>query len=890
MAEANSPSLKEHSDLSLSPHTTPDSSINTGTTDHQNDLQVYGVCLKDLYSTHIFTKSLWPPTAYPTIFNLALIKSEKVVRGEIDNAFVRLTIRGNVDDILRRKVPIQVNEIFKHVDPGARRIALIEGASGIGKTALSVYFCQQWKNGKLFQEYEVAILVRLGDPLVQKAEKIEEILPFEDEPMRNGLAEKIREIDGEGVLWIMDGWNELPPDFSNDTIVYQLAWCNSLLRKSSVIVTTRPTVSDIPRGAASTRIEVVGFTPTNQRQYYTECFNGDTTAVDTFLQKLHENVAVEESCACYLPLNAAITVQLYRTGSGTLPTTVHSFYASAVQSCLSRFIQEQPGKSNAETTFDLLGGLPRVLQKPFHVLCQLAFSGVMNNKVTFTSSDLSALKAPDNVCDLGLLQAVPSIISESKPLYYRFTHKPMQQFLAAVHMSRMNASEQIALFDMFLTVLNHSKFSSVLQFYAGITKLSTTRSILKLVPRALRPVPGGILDIVRKFCRQEGSMAANLYKPLLISLIRCLYEAQDASLCKFVAVELEGGLSLGHTSLTPYNCLSIGYFLSAVCTTIDSKLFAVYLRNSCIDDYSCKCLVSGLNLCPISNKEKITQLTLYLDGANITENGFSQIADVLRSTTILCELYCQLRIGGLQLIDALATNTSLIKLDFSYTAIEISEENGPALTQMLQSNKTLRELRLRHNQCRPDSRALFIAEGLKENKVLTLLDLSNSGLKADGASALSSALTINSALETLYIGCNRLFDTGIAHIADALRVNNSLKELFLESSDITDEGVRSLSLALKDNKTLMKLNLRANTAITDSGLQVLRDSLKINTGLVRLNIPSHLVSSIAAMEEEINEERMRNVVPGIKVQCKYTVCDFYITVSVILYGKINTAY
>ena len=57
---------------------------------------------------------------------------------------------------------------------------LLEGAPGCGKSTLSVFIAQQWGEGKLFEEYQLVILIRLRDPAVQKAKRIAKMLSSPD--------------------------------------------------------------------------------------------------------------------------------------------------------------------------------------------------------------------------------------------------------------------------------------------------------------------------------------------------------------------------------------------------------------------------------------------------------------------------------------------------------------------------------------------------------------------------------------------------------------------------------------------------------------------------------------------------------------------------------------
>ena len=56
----------------------------------------------------------------------------------------------------------------------------------------------------------------------------------------------------------------------------------------------------------------------------------------------------------------------------------------------------------------------------------------------------------------------------------------------------------------------------------------------------------------------------------VISRIRCLHEAQDVHLCLSVAEVLDWELCLAHHT-SPTDCLSVGYFSSCVCSSVNSQ-------------------------------------------------------------------------------------------------------------------------------------------------------------------------------------------------------------------------------------------------------------------------------------------------------------------------------
>ena len=317
----------------------------------KHDLDWYGSYLKKQYVEVLFTQQVsankWLPSPTQKIFNLAIIKKEMIQRGRVDDEFINKTIRGQVDDILLEKSPIELKDIFKNIE-GERKVILIDGAPGSGKSTLTVHICQQWGRGELFNEFTVVILVQLRDPRVQSAQSIAGLLPTKDCTMTEQAAREIKANEGSGVLWILDGFDELPSHLQKDSIISTLIRPNlyqeNPLSKCTVIVTSRPISSGDLCAVVSSRIEVLGFTAEEQRLFFTECLNNDAKAVGTLMERLSSNPAMEGSC--YLPLNASIVAHLY-LANGSLPSTIYGIFSSLVQHCLSLSSRTTGSISNA---------------------------------------------------------------------------------------------------------------------------------------------------------------------------------------------------------------------------------------------------------------------------------------------------------------------------------------------------------------------------------------------------------------------------------------------------------------------------------------------------------------------------------------------------------------
>lgn len=768
-----------------------------------------------------------------------MIKKDKVQRGKIDDEFVRMYTNGKImNDILQNKVLVQLESIFTGLE-NTRKVVLIEGAPGSGKSTLSINICQKWEEGKLFNEYSAVILIRLHDPLVHKATNVKNLLPYtgdlHDNTTCNEVAIEIEATFGKNVLWILDGYDELPTDIPDYSIIKQLLQSDSPLFESSVIVTSRPIGSVKLHQLVSSRFEIIGFTQSERREYFKECLKEETkpeSALKILLEQIEENPIVEASC--YLPLYAAIIVHLYLVGGESLPTTVHGIFTRIVRCILARYYQRNFSSANLES-LDLLGKLPEEIHEPFHMLCKLAYKGLMENRITFTSEDFEVIGSSHELDKLGLLQAHSTFDYERTITYFCFLHYSIQELLAAIHLCHMSPSKQISIFKC---SFSQPTLSTLFQFYAGITKLTIRRSVVGRMPPILRFGPGDLLDVVKKIIKKENDKFTES-KPLLVSLIHCLYEAQDVLLCKFVAETLSEKLDLSHSILTPANCLSIGYFLSCVCTSI-SKLFFANLTSCSIDDQCCKFLIRGLckRLTPDNRVYSIIEMDLAYN--NITDDGTELIANVLCNLGVFCKLslgshmpdtrYNCINIQGLNsLSNSLLNNSSLTELNLSGCMVKITEDNGEVLRNMLYSNKTLKVLTLSYNHNIISNHGIeFIMKGLKYNTGLQVLNMSNCCITSTAIKYLSQALQTNKTLIVLNISYNKLCREDMSCLHCLLTTNNSLHELNLSNCDMSDVEIESLSEALGENRALKKLDIRGNTLITNHGMSQLIDALRKN--------------------------------------------------------------
>ena len=330
--------------------------------------------------------------------------------------------------------------------------------------------------------------------------------------------------------------------------------------------------------------------------------------------------------------------------------------------------------------------------------------------MVFTKEDYVCQNLPHNLPGLGVLQIVDSFVKTGGKTAYRyFINLSLQELLAAYHISQLEEDEQVKVFESFF---DEPRFSAVLQFYAAFTRLTNQ----------------GVRNIItaRDFNYTDSS------KLRLLSFVRCFFEAQihdDTSLYQKIIPRLNGGINFHNITMTPLDCMSIGYFMAMVVRA--GGEVSVRLSRCGIDDYSLGLLagefsrhaevrpagvmqacVTVLNIngnykiteigiirvlqaniskglhacnCGLSNLEaeslaralavNSTLEELSICGHDMDKDGFAHIASALQTNTTLKTLICDIPYLGVEsLARALADNISLTILDISFYLRTGSEE------------------------------------------------------------------------------------------------------------------------------------------------------------------------------------------------------------------------
>ena len=226
-----------------------------------------------------------------------------------------------------------------------------------------------------------------------------------------------------------------------------------------------------------------------------------------------------------------------------------------------------------------------------------------------------------------------------------------------------------------------------------------------------------------------------------------------------------------------------------------------------------------------------TATVLYLHRRGIGNTEVKALCDFLKCNTKFTRLNLsdnEINDEGVQILcEVLKYNTSLTVLDLSRN--DITDEGAIALGDTLKFNNTLIELNL-GGTCISDKGIKVLMDALKYNSTHKNSTPSRA-LQPVLYSGADSKLAILSLNENLF----NSGDERAKVLGRALKDNNILTELNLEYNIIGNEGAKLLGKALKYNTKLTGLNLSHNR-IGNEGAKSLGKALQCNTSLTELNL------------------------------------------------------
>ena len=296
----------------------------------------YGDYLEGVYSrSSVSSDGKFPPTPSKTYVNLAVVKRADQIHD------LHEVIRGRVDKLLKGKQKIELTDILKPQDNGSPvSLVFVEGPAGIGKSTLVWELCRKWDR----KQYDLAVLLRLRERGVQLIERVADLFPHVNQDLQLHVTKEIVDREGKGVLVVLDGYDELPISLRHQGLLIKLLK-GEVLPKCSVLVTSRPSATrDLFRACRphiQRHVEILGFTQESVKDYAYSVFSSEPELLRDFLVYISASQNPALNSLMYIPLNAAIIVELYKNSrreGSPIPKTMTQVYTQLCLTLLQRYL------------------------------------------------------------------------------------------------------------------------------------------------------------------------------------------------------------------------------------------------------------------------------------------------------------------------------------------------------------------------------------------------------------------------------------------------------------------------------------------------------------------------------------------------------------------------
>ena len=369
---------------------------------------------------------------------------------------------GNIKQILDENKCYSIKNLFQcetsiPVEEDTKNTCvLIDGAPGVGKTTMVHKACKDWARGELWTEYKLVVYVPLKDGTFATATEMWQLFENDSKRLSKQVAEEIAEQHGESVMFIMDGWDELTE--LKDTSVIKKILHRRLLRKSSLLVTSRPHASfELIRywnQKYYQRYEAIGFTQDQITAAITKYFKNDEEKGKDLLQQMQDKSGVMN--LCYIPLNLAIVLHVYKQ-ENTLPETLTQLYNIFMRNLLTHQLDLSHLSS--------LTLLPQDALIVYDSLCKVAYEELLKGSLTFSEELLQNVNSGLKPSTLGLLTAFKCHTFSGIMTKYQFTHLTVQEYLAAEYLAKQSEMMKTG---FIVEHINDEKYLIMLQFLFGI--------------------------------------------------------------------------------------------------------------------------------------------------------------------------------------------------------------------------------------------------------------------------------------------------------------------------------------------------------------------------------------------------------------------------------------
>ena len=683
----------------------------------------------------------WPPRIGKDFFGRLALVEKQDSSTQAESAWHLL--RGQVDKTVKltENKEISVEDVLQPTDSSLSLRVVIDGPPGIGKTTLCRKLLNMWSNGTLVhQQYDLVLYCPLRNSKIATATTLADLFVRQryEVPV---VTEWFEKKNGEGLLIIFDGWDELSEQLRQSSLAASII-CKDELDQCSVIVTSRSYASSSLleiMSNLSKHVQVIGFSKKEISTVIIQTLQKDTKLAQ---ELIHENrysykhftttqsskdsqlavklindlkVRNDVQSLCYVPLVCSMVILVYCKEGGHLPTTLTQLYENFILQTIRRHAKRHDINPR---TLGSLSSLPSQLAKPLQEMCQIAYTNLANTTMTFSSHQLQSLSEAVKEDYLGLMTTFIEYDEEK----YQFLHLSIQEFLAAWWIAKHEKKTE----EVFKDHFDDDHFRMCLRFVAGLTHLEHESyqqyfNIQQLDLQCKREPWFGFETCHLSYfyqnpeIRRFDHIRSDDFDNVPILLLQLLYESQNTTLCQVLAQSINNhSLCLDRVSLSLFDWLCLSYCINNSNTTLHLKVYKeLSAAYTILLQTQCKGLEVELDGPTDESIHKLLQSSLIY---NIQEC----YCGLSRGQYVLCLVLLQfLNLPQLKILHLRMAHPTIPTVDNTYYTDKCTE-----LEKCIEMNSTLQEMKIEYTgENEITSTIISVIRGVTRNKTITSLTI-----------------------------------------------------------------------------------------------------------------------------------------------------------------------
>ena len=710
----------------------------------------------------------WPPRIGIDFYGRLALVEKQDSNTQAQSAWHLL--RGQVDETVKltENKEISVEDVLQPKDSSLSLRVVIDGPPGIGKTTLCRKLLNMWSNGTfVHQQYDLVLYCPLRNSKIATATTLADLFVRQLNRYKN-VPKWFEERDGEGLLIIFDGWDELSEQLRQSSLAASII-CKDELDQCSIIVTSRSYASSSLleiMSNLSRHVQVIGFSEEEISTVIIQTLQKDTKLAQ---ELIHENTERDEmilndtrpdakykshftttqsskdsqlavklindlkvrndvQSLCYVPLVCSMVILVYCKEGGLLPTTLTQLYENFILQTIRRHVKRHDINPRI---LGSLSSLPSQLAKPLQEMCQLAYTNLANTRMTFSSHQLQSLSEAVKEDYLGLMTTFTEYDDEK----YQFLHLSIQEFLAAWWIAKHEKKTE----EVFKDHFDDDHFRMCLRFVAGLTHLehesyqqyfNKQQLDLQCKRKPLFGTKTFHLSLSYFYqnpeIRRFDHIRSDDFDNVPILLFQLLYESQNTTLCQVLAQSINNHslcLDRDRVSLSLFDRLCLSYCINN-CNTMWN-----YLQLGIVSNQPLSVFTAGLTNNSLQTQCKRLEVEFFQPTDEL-------IHKLLQPSLLynIQECYCVLSYGQyvpcLVLLQFLnLPQLKILHLRMEYSTIPTVDntyytDKCTEIEKCIEMNSTLQEMKIEYKvKNEITSTIISVIRGVTRNKTITSLTI-----------------------------------------------------------------------------------------------------------------------------------------------------------------------